>query len=69
MTNKEALEMLKDHNDWRRSEGKYKSNDLDNDDYVPVPYKMNPKDIGIAIDLAIKSLGLSIAFETWGNKP
>lgn len=46
MTNDEARELLIQLNQWRR------------DDHVPNSYEMpNPKDIGIAIDVAIDQLG------------
>jgi hypothetical protein len=48
MNNKEAAQLLKAYNAWRRR---------DEDEYVPIP--ANTKDLGIAIDKAIMALEYS----------
>ena len=48
MTAAQAAKILTDFNKWRRGDGKYTD--------VISPFDVSPKDIGIAIDVAIKKL-------------
>ena len=43
---KQAVKILKDHNEWRR----------DNKSVIPIPRTSSSKDLGIAIDLIVDHL-------------
>lgn len=50
MTKKQAAEILREHNRWRRAEGKYACTD------VVYDYPSSPTEIGQAIDFAVAHL-------------
>ena len=57
MTPKEAYEVLREFQMWRRAEGKYKwiETPAENE---PLPY--SPREVGVALDVAIVTLGKEV---------
>lgn len=53
MTPKEALEVLREFQKWRRGEGKYKWGETPSEN-EQLPY--SSKEIGVALDVAIETL-------------
>lgn len=54
MTLKEAYEALREFQMWRRGEGRYRIQCDDSLHLEPLPY--SPKEVGIALDVAIETL-------------
>lgn len=59
MTPKEAYEVLREFQMWRRGEGKYRIQWDGSLHLEPLPY--SPKEVGIALDVAIKTLKKEVA--------
>lgn len=53
MTKKEAYEVLREFQMWRRGEGKYEWRETPSEN-EPLPY--SPKTVGAALDVAIETL-------------